>query len=103
MPREAVQGCCLACKALFVAVRQAASPTFALALPSPCAVLGEGAAAAAAPPPLPVFRSACWLTNKLLGNLSLVPRLVALFGLQRGRRPAEPALSDTTSMASMSR
>lgn len=70
------------------------------------AVLGEGGAAGAgaAPkaslPPLPVFRSACWITNKLLGNLSLIPRLVSLFGVQRGRppRPGTSALSDTSSM-----
>lgn len=51
-------------------------------------------------PPLPVFRSACWLTNRLLGNLSLVPRIVALLGLERGRpaRPAAQALSETSSM-----
>ncbi|KAI7846132.1 hypothetical protein COHA_000393 [Chlorella ohadii] len=69
-------------------------------------VLGEGGAAgaAAAPraslPPLPVFRSACWVTNKLLGNASLIPRLVRLFGVQRGRppRPATSALSDTSSL-----
>jgi hypothetical protein len=62
-------------------------------------VLGEGAGAGALPP-LPVFRSACWLTNRLLGNLSLVPRLLALCGVQRGR-PARPAMSDSTSAASV--
>ena len=51
-------------------------------------------------PPLPVFRSACWVTNKLLGNASLIPRLVRLFGVPRGRppRPATSALSDTSSL-----
>jgi len=60
-------------------------------------VLGEGAAAAL--PPLPVFRSACWLTNRLLGNLSLVPRLVRLLGLQRGKRP-QPSFSEGSSVVS---
>lgn len=70
------------------------------------AVLGEGGAAGAAAasraslPPLPVFRSACWVTNKLLGNANLIPRLVRLFGVQRGRqpRPATSTLSDTSSL-----
>ena len=66
------------------------------------AVLGEGAAAGARAslPPLPVFRSACWVTNRLLGNLSLVPRLVRLFGLQRGRPPpATPSFSGNSSLS----
>lgn len=53
----------------------------------------------AAPPPLPVFRSACWITNKLLARVSIVPRLVRLLGVQRGRpAPASSVLSDTSSM-----
>lgn len=56
--------------------------------------------AASALPPLPVFRGASWLTNRLLGNLSLVPRIVRLLRLERGRAPraAAPALSETSSM-----
>lgn len=66
---------------------------------SPCAVVGEGPASGTLPP-LPVFRVSCWATNRLLKQLALVPRLVRLLGV-RGRPPATPALSDTTSFSSM--
>lgn len=51
-------------------------------------------------PPLPIFRSAAWLTNKLLQNASVVPRLVRLLRLERRRPAAAPTFSDTSSMRS---
>jgi hypothetical protein len=61
-------------------------------------VVGEGPVRGALPP-LPVFRIACWATNKLLGQVAVVPRLVRLLGV-KGRHAAAPALSETSSFTS---
>lgn len=104
-PAMWVQGVCARCWC-FALRSMFLSATAPPAQHSLLAVLGEGGAAAGATmpraslPPLPVFRSACWVTNKLLGNASLIPRLVRLFGVPRGRppRPATSTLSDTSSL-----
>lgn len=63
-------------------------------------VLGEAAAAGGGLPPLPVFRSACWVTNRLLGSMNLVPRLLRLLPARMRPRP-QPAVSETSSMTSL--
>ena len=82
----------------------AVHPTRPDPVPAPLspAVLVDGAAGGsqAMLPPLPVFKSACWATNQLLGSLAVVPRLVRFaerLGVRR-RHTAMPAHSDSSSL-----